>query len=453
MLESATDLRRLLENGHRLFGTDGVRGEAGTELTPELAMAIGRAAGSVLVGGPVVVGRDTRRSGPMLSSAIQAGFHSVGADTIDVGVATSGAISYLTGALDAGMGVVVSASHNPAPDNGIKLLGPGGRKLSDDAESEIEQLVRFGVGTRARGGAVGTIRSGIDADSLYLDHLVNLAEHRLDNMSVVVDGAHGAAHRVGPELFHRLGADVAAIGDKPDGLNINDGVGATNPTALTMAARGRIGLAFDGDADRLIVIDEDGEIVDGDVIMAIVARHLDEIGRLRNRMVVSTVMSNVGLELSLGEVGIALVRTRVGDRYVVEGLAEHDAVLGGEQSGHILFLDDAVTGDGLLTAIRLLDVLVATGSELRELRAATIRQYPQVLQNVRIERGVSLDDADAVWAEVAAIEEELGTEGRVLLRPSGTEPLIRVMVESSQLETAQGYADRLCRVVESELGG
>ncbi|MPZ53689.1 MAG: phosphoglucosamine mutase [Acidimicrobiia bacterium] len=450
-MESATDLRHLLENGHRLFGTDGVRGEAGTELTAELALAIGRAAGSVLSAGHVVIGRDTRRSGPMLSAAIQAGFHSVGANTIDIGIATSGAISYLTGALDAGMGVVVSASHNPAPDNGIKLLGPGGRKLKDAAEDEVEQLVRLGVGTRARGGAVGTDHPGVDANTRYLDWLTGLAENRFEGLSVMVDAANGAASFVGPELFRRLGADVAAIGNKPDGLNINDGVGATNPETLAAAAGGRIGLAFDGDADRLIAVDEDGEIVDGDVIMAIVARHLDGVGRLRNRTVVSTVMSNVGLERSLGEVGIELVRTKVGDRYVVEAMDEHDAVLGGEQSGHILFRDDAATGDGLLTAVRLLDVMMSSGSELRELRATTIRQYPQVLQNVRVARGIKLDDASAVWSEVKAIEAELGDEGRVFLRPSGTEPLIRVMVESAVLEDAQRHADRLCLVVESEL--
>ena len=445
------DLRRILDEGNPIFGTDGVRGVAGSELTPELAMAIGRAAGSYLRGGPVVVGRDTRRSGEMLSSALQAGFHAVGIDTVDVGVLPSGGISYLTSTSGATMGAVVSASHNPAEDNGIKLLAARGSKLPDEVERELEDRLRSSGTKSAMGPEIGTRFLDSDALQRYVDHLVSASRYTLSGLGVVLDCANGAAFKAAPLLFRRLKADLVVLADAPDGTNINAGVGAAHPEMLAAEARGRIGLCFDGDADRLIAVDEDGRVANGDVIMAILARHLKAQGALKRNLVVATVMSNLGLRKSMAEAGIELIETRVGDRYVMEALIEHKGSLGGEQSGHIIFLDKGQTGDGLLTAVRLLDVVAGTGKELRQLRADAIIEYPQILQNVRIDRGASLDDAEALWDEVRRVEAELGDDGRVLVRASGTEPLIRVMVEASSEELARRYADLLSRVTESSM--
>jgi phosphoglucosamine mutase len=445
------DLRRLLDEGKPIFGTDGVRGAAGSELTPELALAIGRAAGSYLRGGPVVVGRDTRRSGEMLSSALQAGFHAVGIDTVDVGILPSGGISYLTATSGATMGAIVSASHNPAEDNGIKLLASRGTKLPDEVERELEDRLRSSGGKSSVGPEIGTRFPDSDALERYLDHLVSVSRYNLSGLSIALDCANGASFKAAPLLFSRLKADLMVLADAPDGTNINDGCGATHPEMLAREAKGRIGLSFDGDADRLIAVDEDGRVANGDVIMAIVARHMKTQGALKKNLVVATVMSNLGFRKSMAEAGIDLVETRVGDRYVMEALLEHKGVLGGEQSGHIIFLDKGQTGDGLLTGVRLLDVLAGTGKELRQLRAEAITEYPQILQNVRVDRGVSLDDAGALWDEVRLVETELGDDGRVLVRASGTEPLIRVMVEASSEETARRYADRLSSVTEHSM--
>jgi phosphoglucosamine mutase len=446
------DLRRLLEEGKPIFGTDGVRGLAGSELTAELALAIGRAAGTYLRGGPVLLGRDTRRSGEMLSSALQAGFHSVGIDTVDVGVLPSGGISYLTATSGATMGAIVSASHNPADDNGIKLLSSRGTKLADEVERELEDRLRSS-GSRAKVGPdVGT--RFIDGDALerYVDFLASVSRYRLSGLGIALDCAHGAAFKAAPMLFKRLNADVEIHADAPDGTNINAGWGATHPERLAGISKGRIGLTFDGDADRLITIDEDGAVANGDVILAIVARHMKAQGQLKNNKVVATVMSNLGFRKSMAEAEIEVTETKVGDRYVLEAMLEQKAVLGGEQSGHIIFLDKGYTGDGLLTAVRLLDVVAGTGKELRELRAEAITEYPQVLQNVQVGRGASLDDAGAVWDEVRAVESELGGDGRVLVRASGTEPLIRVMVEAPSEEAARRYAERLSSVTQSSMG-
>jgi phosphoglucosamine mutase len=445
------DLRRLLDEGKPIFGTDGVRGVAGSELTPELAMAIGRAAGSYLRGGPVVVGRDTRRSGEMLSSALQAGFHAVGIDTVDVGVLPSGGISFLTATTGATMGAVVSASHNPADDNGIKLLAARGTKLSDEVERELEDRLRSSGGKTAVGPDIGSRFPDGDALEQYVGHLVEISRYSLSGLAIALDCANGAAYRAAPMLFQRLKADLMVHGDSPDGTNINAGCGATHPEMLASAAGGRIGLSFDGDADRLIAIDEDGRVANGDVIMAIVARHMKTQGALKKNLVVATVMSNLGFRKSMAEAEIEIVETKVGDRYVMEALLEHKGILGGEQSGHIIFLDKGQTGDGLLTAVRLLDVVAGTGKELRQLRAEAITEYPQVLQNVRVARGSSLTDATDLWDEVRLVESELGEEGRVLVRASGTEPLIRVMVEAPSEAAARGYADRLASVTESSL--
>ena len=446
------DLRALLEQGRPIFGTDGVRGEAGTELTPELALEIGRAAGCLLSHGPVVIGRDTRRSGTMLSASLQAGFQAVGIDTVDVGVLPSGGISLLTARSGARMGAVVSASHNPAPDNGIKLLGEYGTKLPDEVEREIEARLRSGSGRSSVGGAIGIGLTDEDALYDYVGYLADVSVYRLSGLQLTLDCANGAAFKAAPELFSRLKADVEVLAAEPNGVNINDGCGATHPEYLAARSKGRVGLAFDGDADRLIAVDEDGRPANGDVIMAIIARHWKANGGLRNNLVVATVMSNLGFRKSMEEAGIQVIETKVGDRYVMEALQAHKGVIGGEQSGHVIFLDKGKTGDGLLTAVRLLDVMAGTGKELRQLRLEAITEYPQVLVNVKVGRGVDLEGAAAVWEAVSEVESDLGDEGRVLLRPSGTEPLIRVMVEAPSEEAAHKYAERLATVVAEELG-
>jgi phosphoglucosamine mutase len=446
------DLRRLLDEGKPIFGTDGVRGVAGSELTPELALSIGRAAGSHLRHGPVVVGRDTRRSGEMLSSALQSGFHSVGIDTVDVGVLPSGGISFLTATTGATMGAIVSASHNPAEDNGIKLLAARGTKLPDELEREIEDRIRASGTRSALGPAIGTRFSDPDAIESYVSHLVGVSRYGLSGIQVAVDCANGAAYQAAPRVFTRLRAELEVFADTPDGTNINKGVGATHPEFLASHSKGRIGLTFDGDADRLIAIDEDGRVANGDVIMAVLARHLKAQGKLTKNLVVATVMSNLGFRKAMAEAEIEVIETQVGDRYVMEALSERKGLLGGEQSGHIIFLDKGQTGDGLLTAVRLLEVVAGTGKELRELRAEAIVEYPQILNNVRVKRSADLSGATDIWDEVRVIEEELGSEGRVLVRASGTEPLIRIMVEASSEEQARHYADRLTELTETTFG-
>ncbi len=447
-----SDLLRLLEGGKPIFGTDGVRGAAGSELTPELALQIGRAAGSYLRSGPVVVGRDTRRSGSMLSSALEAGFHASGIDTIDVGVLPSGGISHITESSGATMGVIVSASHNPAADNGIKLLAARGTKLPDEVEREIEDRIRSAGTTSAVGPAIGYRMKSDDAYQRYLDFLTHLSRYTLSGIRIALDCAHGAAYQAAPDLFSRLKADLVVHGADPDGTNINRDCGATHPEALASIAEGRIGLAFDGDADRLIAIDEDGRVANGDVILAIVARHMKSQGSLAGNLVVTTVMSNLGFRKSMQEADIELIETGVGDRYVMEALMERRGSLGGEQSGHIIFTDHHQTGDGLLTAVQLLNVVAGTGKELRQLRAEAITEYPQILENVTIDRSVDLADAKDLWDEVKEVEDTLGANGRVLVRPSGTEPLLRIMVEAETEEKARSYADRLASATRLSLG-
>jgi len=443
------DLRRLLDDGKPIFGTDGVRGVAGSELTAELAMDIGRAAGSYLRGGPVLVGRDTRRSGSMLSSAFQSGLHSAGIDTVDIGVLPSGGISYLTANSGATMGAIVSASHNPAEDNGIKLLAARGTKLPDEVERELEERMRSSGRQVAVGSGIGFRRENPDGYEQYLGHLAAAARYSLNGIRLALDCANGSAYQAAPDLFERLKADVRVFHAEPNGVNINSGCGATTPEFIAKHGGGRIGLAFDGDADRLIAVDEDGVVANGDVIMAIIARYLKEQGRLTKNLVVATVMSNLGFRKALAEAEIEMVETPVGDRYVMEALTERKGLLGGEQSGHIIFTDLGSSGDGLLTAVQLLNVVAGTGKELRELRAEAMVEYPQVLVNVRVDRSIDVKSIDDLWNEVAAVEEELGDDGRVLVRPSGTEPLIRIMVEAPSEILASGYADRLAAVTEA----
>ena len=425
---------------------------ANVELTPHLALDLGRAAGSLLSQGPVVVGRDTRRSGEMLSMAVQAGFQSVGIDTIDVGVMPSGAISHLTHKGSAEMGVIVSASHNPAADNGIKFLDKLGSKMSDADEDRIEaRLAKLGSATVPYGGAVGTRLRLHDALEQYVGDLARDASYSFTGIKITIDCAHGAAYQAAPALFTALKAELSVIGAEPTGLNINDGFGATHPSTVANAAAGGIGLAFDGDADRLIASDEKGRIVDGDRIMAVIARHWHKGGRLKHGLVVTTVMANLGFLRAMEEAGIEVVTTKVGDRYVLEAMNERKAILGGEQSGHVIFLDRGRTGDGLLTAIRLLEVVAGTGRTLAELSDEAMVTYPQRLVNVTVEHKDRLDGSTEIWDAVRQAESELGADGRVLVRASGTEPLVRVMVEASRASEANRYAELLADTVRAEL--
>ena len=435
----------------RLFGTDGVRGVANLELTPELALQIGRAAGSLVIGGSALVGRDTRRSGEMLSAALQAGFHSSGVDTVDVGVLPSGAISHLTARAGVDMGVVVSASHNPAADNGIKILGRRGTKLTDAEEAKIEERLHSDSYSTPYGAAVGTRFVDTTGMDRYVADLAREASYTFNGIDLVLDCAHGAAYRAAPALFRKLRANVSVLADEPSGMNINDGCGATHPEFLASKVDGRVGFAFDGDADRLIAVDEEGVVVNGDVIMAIIARHWKSTNRLKNNLVVATVMSNLGFRKALEEAGIGLVETKVGDRYVLEAMVANKAILGGEQSGHVIFLDRGRTGDGLLTGVRLLEVVAGSGKPLAQLRAEAMVEYPQVLINVRGVDRERLADASRVWEAVASVETDLGGDGRVLVRASGTEPMVRVMVEAATEETAQEYAERIAAVVGEDL--
>jgi phosphoglucosamine mutase len=429
----------------RLFGTDGVRGVANRDLTPELAFSIGRAA-VIALGGirrpRLAVGRDTRASGLMLESALAAGACSAGGDVIRVGTVPTPAVAFMTADLGARLGAVISASHNPAEDNGIKLFSGDGFKLADEVEDEIERLVTGGDGPRPEGGDVGMISDAVEEPDRYLDHLVGAAEARLDGMRVVVDAANGAAWRLGPDVLRRLGATVEAINAEPDGTNINAGCGATVPEVVAGAVRdlgADAGVAFDGDADRVMFADADGRVVDGDQVVTACATAMKGAGALAKDTVVVTVMANLGLRRALGEGGITVLETQVGDRYVLEEMRRAGAVLGGEQSGHVIFLDRATTGDGLLTAVRFLSLAAATGRTVADL-SRLMRRYPQVLENVRVREAGAVAGSEAVLTVVRRVEEELGERGRVLVRASGTEPVVRVMVEAETPEVARRHA-------------
>ena len=442
----------MLQDGQRLFGTDGVRGVANLELDAQFALDLARSAGELMGDGTVIVGRDTRRSGEMLNAALQAGFHAVGIDTIDVGVIPVGGVSTLIVEMGARLGVMVSASHNPAEDNGIKFFDHHGDKLTDAREDEIEARLRKGSPWNSSlGDKVGT-RFGVEnARGRYLKIVRDQAEYSFRGLRLALDCANGSAYKAAPELFNALKADVEVHFAEPTGMNVNDGCGATMPEALAERANGRIGLCFDGDADRLFVIDEDGKVANGDVIMAIIALHLHGKGELKNDLVVSTVMSNLGFRQSLQRAGIELIETSVGDRYVLEAMLRHNAMLGGEQSGHVIMLDRGRSGDGLRTAIRLLEVVASTGREIRELRADAMVEFPQVLKNIRVESKERLADADGLWDAIRVAEDDLGSEGRVLVRASGTEPLVRVMVEAATADRAESIAESLSAVVVDEL--
>ena len=443
----------------RLFGTDGVRGRANADLTPELALSVANAAARVLAGvgtrsrAPVaVVGRDPRASGEMLEAAVVAGLTSAGADVLRVGVLPTPAVAYLTAQTGSDLGIMISASHNPMPDNGIKLFAAGGHKLPDDLEDAIEAAVRDGAGVdRPTGAAIGRARDLPDGAQRYVSHLVAAAPHRLDGLRVVVDCANGAASTVAPEVYRRCGAEVVELHAAPDGLNINDGCGSTDLRSVAAATRreqAALGLALDGDADRVLAVDAAGELVDGDQILAILALAMREAGTLIKDTLVATVMSNQGLRVALAAAGIALVETKVGDRYVLEELRASGYALGGEQSGHVIMPEYATTGDGVLTGLHLMARVAQTGRSLADL-ASVVTRLPQVLVNVPVADKTVAAAAAPVAAAVAEANRRLGDQGRVLLRPSGTESLVRVMVEAPTGEQAQTTADEIAAVVRA----
>ena len=444
----------------RIFGTDGVRGLANRDLTAELALDLSVAAAHVLgeVGAfqghrpTAVVGRDPRASGEFLSAAVVAGLASAGVDVLDVGVLPTPAVAFLTADLGADLGAVISASHNPMPDNGLKFLARGGHKLPDELEDAIEGRLREDW-ERPTGAAVGRVRTDSSVGGRYVDHLLSTLPHPLDGLTVVVDTAHGAAHQVAPEALRRAGARVVALGDRPDGLNINDGFGSTHLQPLQAAVREHgadLGVALDGDADRCLAVDASGAVVDGDQILAVLALSMREAGRLPHDTAVVTVMSNLGFRIAMAREGVTVVETGVGDRYVLEAMRAGGFALGGEQSGHVIMWDHATTGDGTLTALQLLARVAATGKPLGEL-AAVMDRLPQVLVNVRGVDRTGVDACAPLQEAVRGAEAELGETGRVVLRPSGTEPVVRVMVEAADKSQADAVAARLAKVVEAEL--
>ncbi|MFJ9925766.1 MULTISPECIES: phosphoglucosamine mutase [Streptomyces] len=450
----------------RLFGTDGVRGVANADLTAEMALGLSVAAAHVLAEAgtfeghrpKAVVGRDPRASGEFLEAAVVAGLASAGVDVLRVGVLPTPAVAHLTGALGADLGVMLSASHNAMPDNGIKFFARGGHKLADELEDRIEAVYeshRHGEPwQRPTGAGVGRVRSYDEGFEQYVTHLLSVLPNRLDGLKIVLDEAHGAASGVSPEAFTRAGAQVVTIGAAPDGLNINDGCGSTHlgPLKAAVVEHGAdFGIAHDGDADRCLAVDHTGEEVDGDQILSVLALAMREHSALRADTVVATVMSNLGFKLAMEKAGIRLVQTAVGDRYVLEEMKRHGFALGGEQSGHVIILDHATTGDGTLTGLLLAARVAESGRSLREL-ASVMERLPQVLINVPdVDKSRVRTSADLAAAVVEA-ERELGETGRVLLRPSGTEPLVRVMVEAADIEQARSVAGRLADAVKSALG-
>ena len=443
----------------RLFGTDGVRGVANRELTPELAFQLGRVAAFLLTNGKgkarVVVGRDTRISGEMLQAALTAGMLSVGADVYLLGVMPTPAIAYLTRELTADAGVVISASHNPVEDNGIKFFCGRGFKLPDEVEDRIEALLpEQDQLPRPTGGDVGRVHLVEDAPERYLDYLAGLFPGGFAGMRIVIDCAAGAASFISPEIFHRLGAEVIPIFNKPNGVNINANCGSTHPQALQEAVvreGAQLGLAHDGDADRLLAVDERGQLVDGDQIMCICALQLAAEGKLAQQTLVATVMSNLGLDLALTEKGIKVVRTQVGDRYVLEEMQRLGANLGGEQSGHIIFLDYNTTGDGVITALELASILKKSGRPLSEL-AAVMPRLPQVQYNIPASRKAEFATNVRVQEAVKSAQASFTGLGRVVVRPSGTEPKVRVMVEGEKEAEVEAIAQELAAVIAEELG-
>jgi phosphoglucosamine mutase len=440
----------------RLFGTDGVRGVAGSELTTELARGLGRAAVRVLAvetrHRPVlVVGRDPRESGTWLEEALVAGIHEAGGDVLLAGVEPTPAVAFLTIDAGADAGVVISASHNPPEYNGIKFFGPNGMKLPDSVEDQIEAVLGDPAPSSAEEGSIRELQGGRER---YLTHLEKAAGARLDGMSLVVDCANGAASGLAPVLYDRLGAVVHAIHASPDGRNINVGCGALHPEvagAAVVELGADAGVSHDGDADRALFVDDRGRVIDGDQVLAACAISMKHAGSLSHDAVVTTVMANLGFHRAMREAGITVSATKVGDRYVLEEMLEEDVMLGGEQSGHLIFRDHATTGDGLLTAVRFLTLAAGSGRTVADL-AGVMKRFPQVLENVLVRSLAELDGSAPVWEAVRSAENELADSGRVLVRASGTEPLVRVMVEAETEGVARRHAEAIAREVREHLG-
>lgn len=445
----------------KYFGTDGVRGVANKELTPELAFKLGRVGGYVLTKDAVgkariLVGRDTRISGHMLESALIAGLLSTGIEVMTLGVISTPGVAYLTRAMNANAGVMISASHNSFEDNGIKFFGADGFKLTDAQEEEFEKLLNAEEDTivRPTGADVGAVTEYFEGGHKYIQYLKQTVDEDFTGIHVALDCAHGATSSLATHVFADLDADLSTMGASPNGLNINDGVGSTHPeelSKLVVEKGAHIGLAFDGDGDRLIAVDENGKIVDGDKIMFIIGRYLHEEGRLKSGTIVSTIMSNLGFYKALETYGMLSVKTAVGDRYVVEEMRKGNYNLGGEQSGHIVFLDYNTTGDGLLTALQLVNIMKRTGRKLSDL-AADMLEFPQQLVNVRVTDKHAVKENRQVAAVIAEVEAEMAGNGRVLVRPSGTEPLVRVMVEAPSEEACTHYVEKIAEVVRQEMG-
>lgn len=445
----------------KYFGTDGVRGVANTELTPELAFKLGRFGGYILTKEAdhpkVLVGRDTRISGYMLEGALVAGLLSIGAEVMRLGVISTPGVAYLTKAMDAAASVMISASHNPVADNGIKFFGSDGFKLSDEQEEEIEELLMKSEDElpRPTGSDLGIVNDYFEGGQKYLQFLKQtVQEDDFAGISVALDCAHGATSALAPHLFADLEADIVTIGTSPNGKNINLGVGSTHPEALVKFVKEKkvdIGLAFDGDGDRLIAVDETGTILDGDQIMYICAKYLKSEAQLKEQTLVTTVMSNLGLYKALEKEGIATKQTAVGDRYVMGEMRKGGYSLGGEQSGHIIFLDHITTGDGMLSALQLVNIMKATGKKLSEL-VSGMKKYPQELVNVSVTDKYHVEENQRVAETIKEIEEEMAGQGRVLVRPSGTEPLVRIMVEAVSEEECDRYVQKVVEVVQEEMG-
>lgn len=443
----------------RLFGTDGVRGVANRELTPELAFKLGRIGAYVLTtrgpGARIAIGKDTRISGDMLESALVSGILSMGVDVLRLGVISTPGVAYVTKQLGADAGVMISASHNPVEDNGIKFFGGDGFKLLDDVEDEIERLLHIeeDVLPRPIGPNVGRIYDE-PAVAMYTKFLLSTISCRFDGLHIVLDCANGAASSIAPKVFEKLGAKVTVVHAQPDGVNINVGCGSTAPHVVqhaVLAAEADLGLSFDGDADRLIAVDATGEIIDGDFIMAICAKSLRDQGQLAKDTVVATVMSNLGFVKAMEKLGINIERTAVGDRYVMEHMRKGEYVLGGEQSGHIIFLNHITTGDGILTALQVVRIMVEQNASLSELRSVMTR-FPQILENVRVRDKLAWRENPRIQAALAEGETLLGDSGRVLVRESGTEPIVRVMVEGPNEQVLQTCVSHIVKVVRDELG-
>ena len=443
----------------RLFGTDGVRGVANKEITADFSLKLAQAAAIVLGAHSrergerprAVIAKDPRVSSDYIVAAVSAGLASSGVDVFDAGVLPTPACAYLTADLGADFGVMVSASHNPATDNGIKFFSRGGHKLPDDVEDQIE--AEFGKSMLPIGEGVGEIARFSDAEDRYLIHLLSAMRNRLEGLKIVVDCAHGAASAISPQAFTDAGAKVIVIGADPDGTNINSGYGSTHLSALQAAVvenKADLGIAHDGDADRCLAVDENGKIIDGDKILAVLAIAMKERGELARGTVVSTVMSNLGFKVAMQKAGINVVETAVGDRYVLEEMRKEGYTLGGEQSGHIIFSQYATTGDGILTGMQLAAEMVASGKKLSEL-TSIVETYPQVLINVAGVDKTKVDSDSELQSLVAQAAAELGESGRILLRASGTEALVRVMVEAKEMGDAQGWAERIAVVVEQRL--